>query len=382
MDVRYSDDQVEIARQARRFFENECPIDYVRTMFEDERGFTEDLWKKMAEMGWMGMLTPEDYGGLGMDMMDLAVVMQEMGRALFPGPFFSTVLPAAQAVMEAGSDDQKNKYLPGIAAGEMRGAAALQEPDSGADLGHIQMEARSNGDGFVLNGTKLFVPDAHCADFLVCPARTIPGNDPSQGITLFLVDPSADGVSVTALPTMDGTRKLSSVEFKDVKLGPEDTMGEVDHGWAPLCRALQKALVGLSAECVGGAERALEIAVDYAKIRVQFDQPIGSYQAIKHRCARMFEDVESARSILLWAAWAQDQGEPEEAAISASAVKSYCSEVFTRVSTSAIQVLGGTGFSWEHDIHLYLKRAKANEMALGDPTYHREQVAQMLSTKW
>ncbi len=382
MDVRFSDDQNEIARQARRFFENECPIDYVRSMFEDERGFTEDLWKKMAEMGWMGMLIPEKYNGLGMDLVDLAVVMEEMGRALFPGPFFSTVLPTAQAVVEAGSDGHKAKYLPALAAGEMRGAAALQEPDAGADLGHIQMEARSHGDGFVLNGTKLFVPDAHCADFLVCPARTTAGDDPSQGITLFLVDPAADGVSITVLPTMDGTRKLCSVEFKDVQLGPEATMGEADQGWAPLRRALQKAQVGLSAECVGGAERAMEIAVDYAKIRVQFDQPIGSYQAIKHRCARMFEDVESARSILYWAAWAQDHGEPDEAALSASAAKSYCSEMFTRVSTSAIQVLGGTGFSWEHDIHLYLKRAKANEMALGDPTYHREQVAEMLSAKW
>jgi len=241
------------------------------------------------------------------------------------------------------------------------------------------MGARADGDGFVLNGTKLFVPDAHVADFLACAARTEAGNDPAQGITLFLVDLSADGVSVSLLPTMDSTRKLCTVELKEVWVSPEGVLGELHKGWAPLSRVLQRAQVGLCAECVGGAQRAMEIATEYAKIRIQFDQPIGAFQAIKHRCAQMYVEVESSRSILYWAAWAQDHGDSKEAALASSVAKAYCSEAFTHVSTGAIQVLGGTGFAWENDIHLYLKRAKANEVALGDPTYHREKVVQLLT---
>jgi len=379
MDVTLNQDQVEIARQARKFTENESPMEFVREMFEDERGFTDELWNKMAEMGWTAMRIPEAYGGLGMDLFDLTLVLMEMGRTVLPGPFFSTVLLAADTSVDAGDDTLKERYLPEIAEGKMRGSLALNEADGGADPGYIQMEARADGDGYLLTGTKPFVPDGHTADFFIVVARTAEGTDPGRGITLFLVDQGANGVSVTRVPTMDGTRKQAAVEFKEARVGPEAVLGEVDKGWLPLSRVLQRAQVGLSAESVGAAERAMEIAVDYAKIRVQSDQPIGGFQAIKHRCARMFEDVESARSLLYWAAWAQDHADPQEAALAASAAKSYCSEVNTSVSESAIQVLGGTGFSWEHDIHLYLKRAKANEVALGDPMYHREQVAIILA---
>jgi alkylation response protein AidB-like acyl-CoA dehydrogenase len=379
MDITLNEDQVEIARQARRFCENEAPMDYVRAMFEDERGFTEEIWKKVVEMGWTAMLIPEDYDGLNMEVLDLAIVLEEMGRSVFPGPFFSTVMLAAEAIKAAGNDEQKKQYLSGIAAGELRGSLALHEPDSGADIGHIQIDARADGDGYLLNGTKLFVPDAHVADFVVCAARTEAGSDPARGISLFLVNLNTDGVSVSLLPTMDGTRKLCEVTFKDIQVSQDRILGEPNKGWGPLREALQRAQVGLCAECVGGAQRAMEIATEYATVRVQFDQPIGSFQAIKHRCAQMFVEVESARSILYWAAWAQDHGDDNEAAIAASVAKSYCSEVYRSASASCLQVLGGTGFSWEHDIHLYIKRAKANEVALGDPVYHREQVAQLIT---
>ncbi len=379
MDITLNEDQVEIARQARRFCENEAPMDYVRAMFEDERGFTEEIWKKVVETGWTAMLIPEDYDGLNMEVLDLAIVLEEMGRAVFPGPFLSTVLLAAEVIKAAGNDEQKKQYLSGIAAGELRGSLALHEPDSGADIGHIQIEARADGDGYLLNGIKLFVPDAHVADFVVCAARTEAGSDPDQGITLLLVDLNTEGVSVSLLPTMDGTRKLCEVTFKDIQVSQDRILGEPNKGWGPLREALQRAQVGLCAECVGGAQRAMEIATEYATVRVQFDQPIGSFQAIKHRCAQMFVEVESARSILYWAAWAQDHGDNNEAAIAASVAKSYCSEVYRNTSTSCLQVLGGTGFSWEHDIHLYMKRAKANEVALGDPVYHREQVAKLIT---
>ena len=379
MDIKLNEDQVEISRQARRFFENEAPMDYVRAMFEDERGFTDEIWTKVVEMGWTAMHIPEEYDGLDMEVLDLTVVLEEMGRAVFPGPFFSTVLLAAEVMKAVGNDAQKKQYLSGIAAGELKGTLALHEPDSGADIGHIQMEARADGDGYLLNGTKLFVPDAHVADFLICAARNEAGNDPAQGITLFLVDLDAEGLSAALLPTMDGTRKLCEVDFNNVKVSPDQIVGQPGNGWGPLRQALQRGQVGLCAECVGGAERAMEVAKEYATVRVQFDQPIGAYQAIKHRCAQMFVEAESARSILYWAAWAQDHGDGNEATIAASVAKTYCSEVYRNTTASCLQVLGGTGFSWEHDIHLYMKRAKANEVALGDPIYHREQVARLIT---
>ncbi len=379
MEIKLTDDQIEIAKQARRFCENETPMEYVRAMFEDERGFTDEVWGKMAEMGWTGMRIPERCDGLGMDLLDLALILQEMGRAVTPGPFFSTVMLAAETMLEGKGEGLVEETLKAVASGRKRGTLALQEPEGGAELDYVQMPARADGDGFVLEGTKLFVPDAHTADFLLCAARTRAGEAPETGVTLFLLDAGAEGLSISLLPTMDGTRKLCAVEFHGVRVGPERIVGEVDRGWSRLLPALRRAQVGLCAECVGGAERAMEIAAEYAKVRVQFDQPIGAFQAVKHRCAQMFVEIESARSIFYWAAWAQDHGTPEEAALSASVAKAYCSEAYRNCAASAIQVLGGTGFSWEHDIHFYLKRAKANEAALGDPDYHRERVVRILS---
>ena len=256
-------------------------------MLEDDRGFTDEFWVKMAEMGWMGMRIPESHGGLELGLLDLAVVLEEMGRGLTPGPFFSTVLLAAEAIMEAGGEEQKGEYLPRIHAGEVKGTLALHEPDSGTDPGHIQLEARPAGDGFLLNGTKLFVPDAHVADVLVCIARTEAGEDPTHGLTLFLLYPDTQGITVSQLPTMDGTRKLCALDLSEVRVGEEGILGERNRGWEALARSLQRAQVGLCAESVGGAQRAMEIAAEYAKVRIQFDQPIGAYQAVKHRCAQM-----------------------------------------------------------------------------------------------
>ncbi|MFQ5484560.1 MAG: acyl-CoA dehydrogenase family protein [Desulfobacterales bacterium] len=379
MDISLNKTQLDIAKEARRFLKKECPMEFVKEMVEDERGFTEEIWKKMAEMDWMAMRIPESHGGIGMDQIDLNMILEEMGRTVFPGPFFSTISLAAEAIIASGTDEQKDRYLPEIANGNLRGTLALNEQDSGADTGYIQMEARADGDDFVLTGTKISVPDAHVADFLICAARTQRGSDLKEGVTLFLVDPLEPGVSVSLLPTMDGTRKLCVVEFKGVRLGKESVLGELNVGWKTLQPVLQRAQIGLSAECVGGAERVMEIATDYAKIRVQFNQPIGTFQAVKHRCAQMYVEDESARSLLYWGAWAQDHGDEKEAAIAASAVKSYCSETFTRNAASAIQILGGTGFTMECDVHFYLKRAKGNEIALGDPPFHREQIMRLLN---
>jgi len=373
MDISLSKAQKDIAKEARRFLKKECTIDYVLDMYEGESGFGDDLWDKMAAMDWMAMRIPEAHGGMEMEQIDLNLVLEEMGRAAVPGPFFSTVMLAAEAILQAGNDAQKERYLADIADGKLKGTLALYESDSGSNPGYIYMDARPDGDDIVLNGTKLCVPDAHLVDIMVCAART------DGGITLFLVDAAADGLKITPLPTMDATRRLSTVEFSNVRLGPDSILGVLNQGWEPLQRVLQRAQVGLAAECLGGAQYAMETATDYAKVRVQYDQPIGGFQAIKHRCADMFVAVESSRSILYWAAWAQDHGDDREAALAASAAKAFCTEAFTKVTGGAIQVLGGTGFTWENGMHVYLKRAKANEAAFGDPDFHRERVVQLLT---
>lgn len=374
MEISLTKTQKDIAKEARRFLKNECPLDYIFEMVDDPHGFTKDLWDKMTEMDWMAMRIPEAYGGMGMEQIDINMLLEEMGRAMVPGPFFSTIMLAAEAIIEAGNDSQKEHYLPQIADGKLKGTLAIYEPDSGMDPSYIKMETKFLGDDIVLQGTKLFVPDVHSVDFIVCATRT------EDGITLFLIDTDTEGVTISPLPSMDATRRLSAVEFKDVRLKTDSILGGIHQGWRPLQRVLQRAQVGLAAECLGGAEYAMGAATDYAKVRVQYDQPIGGFQAIKHRCANMYVDVESSRSILYWAAWALDHGSEKEAGIAASVAKALCTEAFTRVASGAIQVLGGTGFTWENGMHLYLKRAKANEAAFGNPDYHREKIVQLLTS--
>jgi alkylation response protein AidB-like acyl-CoA dehydrogenase len=380
MDITLSKTQQNIAQEARRFLKKECPPEYVQEMFMDERGFSDDLWKKMTEMDWMALRIPEAYGGMGMEQIDMSLLLEEMGRTVVPGPFFSTVVLAGETIMAAGTDAQKKKYLGAIADGNARATLALHEPDGGSDPGFIHMPATRDGDDFIIDGTKLYVPDAHVADFIVMPVRTETTGKPEDSISLFILSAQERGITISPLPTMDGTRKLSAVTCDNVRLNKESILGEIDKGWQPLFQALQRAQVGLCAEAVGGAQKAMEIATDYAKVRVQYDQPIGSFQAIKHICAQMFTEAESSRSMLYWASWAQDYGDENEAAIAASSAKSYCTDAFTKIAAKGIQVLGGTGFTMENEMHLYLKRAKANQAALGTPVYHRERVMQLLSS--
>ena len=380
MDITLSKTQQNIAQEARRFLKKECPSEYVQEMFKDAQGMTDDLWQKMAEMDWMAMRIPETFGGLGMEQIDMSLLLEEMGRAVLPGPFFSTVILAGETILAAGTDTQKRQYLSAIADGKAKATLALHEPDGGSDLGYIDMSGTRNGDDFILNGTKLYVPDAHLADFIVLPVRTGTTGDPASTISLFVMSAREKGVTISPLPTMDGTRKLSAVICKDVQLDKESILGELNKGWQPLMQALQRAQVGLCAEAVGGAQKAMEIASDYAKVRVQYDQPIGSFQAVKHMCAQMFTEAESSRSMLYWASWAQDYGAENEAAIAASSAKAYCTDAFTNVAAKGIQVLGGTGFTMDNEMHLYLKRAKANQAALGTPVYHRERVMQLLTS--
>jgi len=380
MDITLSKTQQNIAQEARRFLKKECPPEYVQEMLKDERGITDDLWQKMAEMDWMAMRVPETYGGMGMEQIDMSLLLEEMGRAVVPGPFFSTVILAGETIMAAGTDGQKKQYLRAIADGKNLATLALHEPDGGSDPGYIHMSGIKSGDDYILDGTKLYVPDAHLADFIVMPVRTGTTGKPADSISLFILSAKEKGITISPLPTMDGTRKLSAVICKGVRLNQESILGKLNKGWQPLLQALQRAQVGLCAEAVGGAQKAMELASDYAKVRVQYDQPIGSFQAVKHMCAQMFTETESSRSMLYWASWAQDYGTEKEAAIAASSSKSYCADAFTKVAAKGIQVLGGTGFTMENEMHLYLKRAKANQAALGTSVYHREKVMQLLAS--
>jgi alkylation response protein AidB-like acyl-CoA dehydrogenase len=379
MDFGFSDEQDMLRQTARAFLEEHCPTTFVRQMMEDDKGYSPDLWKEMAELGWLGLAFPEAYGGQGLGFVDLTVILEEMGAALLPSPFLSTVLLAGQTILIGGSEAQKKTYLPRIAEGSLIATLAMTEPSGRFDAdGITAVKATPEGEGFSISGTKLFVADAHVAELMVVAARTKEAGNKSFGISLFLVDRNSPGVSVTLLKTMDQTRKQCEVVFDHVRIGRDRLVGMVDMGWPILQKVLNLATVSLCAEMVGGAQRVLDLSVAYAKERVQFGRPIGSFQAIKHKCAEMMLQVESAKSAAYYAAWAVDEDVPE-APLAVSMAKAYCSDAYRHTAGEGIQVHGGIGFTWEHDMHLYFKRAKYAEFTFGDATYHRELVAQELN---
>jgi alkylation response protein AidB-like acyl-CoA dehydrogenase len=378
MDFGFSQEQDMLRATARKFFENECTSEFVRKRMEEPAGVTDQFWKALAEQGWTGLVYPEEYGGSGLGFVDLIVLMEEMGRASMPGPFFSTVLLGGLTILEAGSPAQKKEWLTKISTGEAKATLALTEPNARWDAGGVTVTARGADGGFVLNGTKLFVPDAHIADVIVVVARTAEGKNSEDGVSLFLVPKKTAGLEVKLLPTMDQTRKLCEVKLTDVRVSREGVLGTPGAGWAPLSRVIQRATVALCAEMCGGAQRVLDMTTEYAKIRIAFGKPIGAYQGVKHRAADMLVDVENAKSLTYYAAWAVDENAPE-AALAASMAKAYVSDAFRKVAGAGIQLHGGIGFTWEHDLHLYFKRAKASEFTFGDATYHRERVAQLIN---
>jgi alkylation response protein AidB-like acyl-CoA dehydrogenase len=376
MDFGFSEEQEMLRKSARDFLAKECPMTYVRQMMEDERGFQDGQWKKMAELGWTGLILPEEHGGAGLDFVDLIVVLEEMGRVVLPGPFFSSVVLGGVAVSEGGSPAQKKELLPKLAAGDLRLTLAQLEPNARWDADGITLEARPDGRGFKLSGTKLFVPDAHTADVLLVAGRA-PGSKGTEGVSLFLVDAKAPGVTTTLLKTMDQTRKLCEVVLKDVSVAAERVLGQPGQGWKLLERIADRGKVGLCAEMCGGAQRVLEMSVDYAKVREQFGRPIGSFQAIQHKCANMLVEVESSKSATYYAAWAV-ANDVTEAPLAAAMAKAYCSDAYRHTAGEGIQIHGGIGFTWEHDMHIYFKRAKSSEVTFGDATWNREIVAQLI----
>ena len=377
MNFGFNEEQELLRNTARKFFENECGSDTVRLLMETPEGISAELWKKLAEQGWLGLIYPEQYDGMGLGLVDLVVLMEEMGRAVAPGPYFSTVLLGGLAILEAGGEGQKKEWLPRIAAGDKRVALAWMEPSAQLGPAGVTLTAVEKGGTYTLSGTKLFVHDAHTADALVVAARTRPGAG-ADGVSLFLLPKGTKGLEVTLLPTMDQTRKLCEVACSDVTVGADALLGAAGAGWAPLSRVLDRATVALCAEMCGGAQKVLDMTVEYAKIRQAFGRPIGSYQGVKHRAADMLVDVENSKSITYYAAWALDENSPE-APLAVSMAKAYVSDAYRRVAAGGIQLHGGIGFTWEHDLHLYFKRAKGSEFTFGDATYNRELVAQAIN---
>ena len=375
MNFAFSEEQEELRRSVRRFLEDKSASAEVRRLMETTDGYDPKIWSQMAnELGLQSLHIPEAYGGQGFSFVELVVVLEEMGRALLCAPYFSSVCLAANAILTAGTEDQKAALLPGIAAGETIATLAFTEPSGKWDANGITMEASSDGSGgYTLSGTKMFVLDGHTANLIVVAARAA-GSGGTEGISFFTVEGDAAGLTRTALPTMDQTRKQAKLEFSNV---PATLLGEEGAGWAALSKTLDQVAVCLAAEQVGGAQKCLDMSVDYAKNRIQFGRPIGSFQAIKHKCADMLLEVESSKSAAYYAGWAAAE-DNDELPVVASLAKSYCSEAYFHAAAENIQIHGGIGFTWEHDAHLYFKRAKSSEILFGDPTYHRELLAQRI----
>jgi alkylation response protein AidB-like acyl-CoA dehydrogenase len=364
-----TEEQEMLRKAARDFLTDKCPKSFVKQMEESETGFSRELWEQMAELGWMGLAFPEKYGGGGMSFLDLAVLLEEMGRACLPSPFFSTVVLGGLSILDVGSNEQKQEYLPGIIRGEKILTLALIEPGyHDYDASSVTVEAVSKNGSYVISGTKLFVSDAHTADYLLCVAKIKPEN----GITIFLVDAKAPQIEYTVLETIAGD-KLCEVVFDEMPVPEASVLGQLNQEWDAVQKIIQRAAVGKSCEMVGNIQRVLEMTVDYAKERKQFDRPIGSFQAIQHYCADMATDVDSARFSTYQAAWMLGEGLPctREVAIA----KAWIGEASQRIFALAHQIHGAIGATIEHDLHYYTRRAKAAELAFGDANFYREVVA-------
>lgn len=375
MDLAFTEQQQILRNSARDFLQKECPTSFVRQMAEDKAGYTEELWRKMAELGWMGLILPEQYGGSGGNFLDLVILLEEMGRACLPGPFFSTVVLCGLTILAAGSEKQKREFLPRIARGETILAFALTEPSAVYEASAIATRAVRDGDSHVINGTKLFVSDGHIADYIVCVARTEDSAEPDDGITLFLVDANSPGIECTVLKTLAFDRQCE-VLLNDVRVGNDRVLGTAGKAWDAVEGVLEQVAVAKCADMVGSARAAFESAVSYAKERVQYGHPIGSFQAIQHHCADMAVDIDGSALITYEAAWRIDRGLPSAKLVSMA--KSWVNEACQRVTLLGHQIYGGIGFCRDQDMHLYYRRVRAGGLTLGDTVFHRKIIAREL----
>lgn len=370
VDFGFSEEQDLLKKSAREFLEKECPSTFVREMKADPKGYTPALWKKIADQGWLGLTIPAEYDGGGVGFLDLTILLEEMGRALLPGPFIPTVVLGAGPVMMAGTDDQKKKFLPKIASGEFVMTMAWMEPNAIYGAAGITATATPENDDYIINGTKLFVPYANSADWMVVAARTAPGTE--YGVTLFLVDAKSRGIKVEDLIVHSG-EKQSAVTFNNVKVPKDNILGAVDQGWGVAKKTLDQAAVAECARMIGGAQMVLDMTVDYAKKRIAFGVPIGSFQAVQHRTADEYRDVVCSWLLTYKAAWMIGEGIPADKEVSMA--KAWTSRAFRRVVTESHQTHAGIGIYDSYPLGLYTQRAKVAEFMYGDPDYHLEKTA-------
>ena len=379
MDSKFTEEQEILRRSARDFLASRCPKSLVRDMQDDKgKGYTEELWHEMANLGWMGLIFPQEYGGANGCFMDLVVLLEEMGRACLPGPFFSTVVLGGLCLLEGGNERQKQEIVPKIANGDIKVTLALSELETDYDPSSIAVTATPNKEGYIINGTKLFVPDAHVADYIICAARTKKSANPEDGITLFLLDNKTPGINCTLLKTIAGDKQCEVI-FDKVKVSKENILGELGQGWKYVKKVLQKAAVAKCAEMVGGAQQVLDMTVSYAKERVQFGKPIGAFQAVQHHCANMLGDVHGCRCVTYTTAWMMDEGMEYE--VQVAIAKAWCSEAYRRVVALGHQVIGGVAYCLDHDMPLFFRHARMAEIAFGDADFHREVVADKLYSR-
>ncbi len=381
MNFEFSEEQEMLKTMARDFLEAECPESFVRDIEEDDDGYSPEIWKKIADLGWLGLIYPEKYGGTEGSLLDLAVLYEEMGRAMFPGPHLSTIVLGGLTILNAGSEEQKTDLLPKIASGDLILSLALTEPESSWDgtawdPEGVTVKATANGDDYIIDGTKLFVHDAHIADYLLVATRTKDGGKPEDGITLFLVDAKSPGVSYTLLKTTAGD-KQSEVVFDKVKVPGKNIVGELNGGWAPLFRSLQVGAVMLCAEMVGAGWKILELTVDYAKTRVQFDAPIGVNQYVQGYCTDLLSEVDGSKNVTYQAAWRLSENLPCDFEVAAA--KAWTSDSYERACWNAHQVFAGVGYTVDDGaIPLYSRRGKGQQLYLGDSAYHLKKITEQL----
>jgi alkylation response protein AidB-like acyl-CoA dehydrogenase len=374
MDLRFTETQEILKKMARDFLTTECPKTLVRKLEQSEEGYSPEVWKKMAELGWMGLIIPEEYGGMGYTFQDLVVLLEEIGRNILPGPLIATIT-STFAILEAGTEEQKKELLPKIAQGELILTMALLEGDGVFDASGIGVKATPKGDDFVINGTKLFVEMAHVANHIICVTRTKDGTSPEKGITLFIVDSKTPGISCEVMPTI-AADKLCEVRFNNVSVPKKNILGKIDEGWPIVEIMLRKGAIAKCAESLGAIDTCVEMTVAYSKERVQYERPIGAFQALQHKMADMWTAMETSRYLVYEAAWMESEGLP--CAKETSMAKAYVNEVYKDLSKWAVRLHGGIGTSDDHDIPLYYRRSKAADIAFGGTDFHREIVAQKI----
>jgi alkylation response protein AidB-like acyl-CoA dehydrogenase len=373
MDPRLSEEEEMVRRSALDFLTEKCPKTLVREMEKDEKGYSPELWKEIADLGWIGLVFPEEYGGGGMDFISLAVLLEEMGRACFPGPFLYTVVLGGLPILDLGSEEQKQEYLPDIISGKTIFTMALTEPIGGFTAASIKVRATKSGGDYIINGTKLFVPAASIADYMLCVART--DDDIEKGITIFIVDAKSPGIGITVLDTV-AKDKLCEVVFDKVKVPAKNILGKLNLGWGEVQKIIDRAAIAKCCESLGGMQAVLDMTIPYVKERIQFDVPVGVFQAVQHHCVYMLIEVEGARASTYEAAWRVSTGRPYS--IEAAITKAWVSDGYNRVVALGTQAHGGVSIMEDHDLPLYFRRAKAAELAFGDARLHRKTVAREL----